>query len=834
MKKLVSLVLCFLSATAFSQQILELTVSPGPVTLVSKPNAAATGSALAAATAGNVNVTTMQTSFKIKNPSNIKATITITPEESLNCPDGELYLGQKTQNASINTSGEITLEDGRTSRLGSEIAINVYLINGNDSTRTQFWKINTSLSRLTKCEVRREKIIVPGEAVARDITGIAYYDAIVLNNAPDKPTANAVLSAYAGTAVTSQDEAKKIFENNPYILDYLNNRYPAKDAARPQSLNVQAQVKNALSAAGGLDVTNIAHGFAKFLVKRTKEELNIAFFTRFKEELDKEEYKDLRTIFPHTFRALRAIGEDIYNYQSYMQTLRECFERDLAGILTTMPQVIDNHPEFFERQPELEAILRSGFYIAQGLQNKKHPGDILADYPVTYLDKSDKNFKAGVLTLQLFSKSLRYYTPEESDAEKNPYWIREAQLKKLYDDRNLLSLYLGLVQEEVRKTGVVFRANGVDHKLDELIANAFTDITSNVPKYETFIRAFAEKSKTVENNLEALKGIRKDSILVENYYSFFTSTINLLHHVAALEELPHVPDLKLRETATRYLDPAQMTCDMVIDVNRRNYGSAIVNAKQLLALLFETKTDETVKSLESDLSSAGEPEKKQLTFEIKSLKSGQEIMGSFFRYGTFMSSVVQAETPEEVEAAIEAFALPSGSSRIKRESQFNVALNAYVGLFTGVEKIKGVDMDNELNTFGLTAPIGISVSTGKHKFFGQGKGHWSYSLFVSLVDLGAVTAYRFKTTASDTATVEQVPTIQLKDIFSPGAFFSIGIPKSPVSINLGAQMGPNLRRVTTTDQGLTHEYSNSVYWRYSISVLVDIPILNFYTKTRKQ
>jgi hypothetical protein len=43
---------------------------------------------------------------------------------------------------------------------------------------------------------------------------------------------------------------------------------------------------------------------------------------------------------------------------------------------------------------------------------------------------------------------------------------------------------------------------------------------------------------------------------------------------------------------------------------------------------------------------------------------------------------------------------------------------------------------------------------------------------------------------------------------------------------MGVQMGPNLRTVTAAG----NDYSNSIYLRYSMSVVVDIPIFNFYSK----
>jgi hypothetical protein len=112
------------------------------------------------------------------------------------------------------------------------------------------------------------------------------------------------------------------------------------------------------------------------------------------------------------------------------------------------------------------------------------------------------------------------------------------------------------------------------------------------------------------------------------------------------------------------------------------------------------------------------------------------------------------------------------------------------------------------------------------------------------VDIGALASFRFDTdkmqnvegSDTTTTTIYQVPEIKLKDIISPGVFFSIGIPKTPLSINLGIQMGPNLRKVSissTGDEEVVNDYNDRIYWRYSASLVVDIPLLNFYTTQKK-
>jgi hypothetical protein len=131
------------------------------------------------------------------------------------------------------------------------------------------------------------------------------------------------------------------------------------------------------------------------------------------------------------------------------------------------------------------------------------------------------------------------------------------------------------------------------------------------------------------------------------------------------------------------------------------------------------------------------------------------------------------------------------------------------------------------------APVGVTISRGHSIFFFGTKGWnteksgcagWSSSLFLSVIDIGALASFRFKSPE----TVSTVPQIKLKDIISPGIFFSLGIPKTPLSLNFGWQMGPLLRNVSDT---LNTYYSQS-YSRWSVGLCVDIPIFNFYSLSK--
>jgi hypothetical protein len=204
------------------------------------------------------------------------------------------------------------------------------------------------------------------------------------------------------------------------------------------------------------------------------------------------------------------------------------------------------------------------------------------------------------------------------------------------------------------------------------------------------------------------------------------------------------------------------------------------------------------------------------------LKTAGSVMSQIVKYGSFMAAIAQARSSDDVEGAIEAIAMPPGSSRIKRESIRDVALNAYLGLFVGNEYIYRV-ANSSATSYGVTGPIGIAMSWGHAFLLCRTDDAWSTSIFVSLVDIGSIASFR-----SQNDSISQIPVVHLRDIFSPGIFLSIGIPGCPISITGGAQIGPNLRSVSST----VNTVSGGMYYRYSFSVNVDIPLLDLYTKPR--
>lgn len=707
--------------------------------------------------------------------------------------------------------------------------------------------------------------------------GFPLYDAIYINEhwkAQKGDTIKLILKSYG---IKDTNDLKR----NNYLNSVLKGVYDLPKEIEAEGKGDLA-ISNIVSSMGNLDVTNFADGLAKFIVERTKQELNITFFDKFKEVLSDPKYVDLKTVFPETYQVLMVIDNQIYNYDNYLQALRSAFDRDLSDLPENLPSIIDNHSSYFDANPGLKVVLQSSFYIAQQMQLKEHPGQIIANYPVDEFMGANtginQNVAASFKTLQLISRAFKSKTDSLTH-----YWVNDSLIKKLFNDDNALKIFIGLLEQEAKKDAIVFGEDATK-QLWKIIDTSYA-VARGYEQYKNFFRTVYTKIRDMEKEIDALKDISKDSLRMEKYHDISEKALDLMDHLISVEKMPFFPkDLHIAEKAGIYIYSARTASDIIIDVNRKQYASAIMKTVMLYDTIFHKDALDTfieqgykimyrkkaalMNKQKSDLEEGNRrlamqigangptPDQKKKQEEIsKRIKEISKLLDqikkdstdtdlfkkwrdsirnelsmtikSLLKYGTFMAAVIDAKTSDDVEAAIEAAALPVGSARIKRESTFNIALNAYCGPYMGYERVYDLDprwmsvRKSTVNSYGLTAPVGISISYGGN--CKKARNHSSYSLFLSVIDIGAVTSFRFK----DTIT-EILPTIQLKNILSPGIFFSYGIPTLPISVNAGWQMGPLLRKV---DAQIDENTYSQRYGRISLSICIDIPIVNFYTFT---
>lgn len=201
---------------------------------------------------------------------------------------------------------------------------------------------------------------------------------------------------------------------------------------------------------------------------------------------------------------------------------------------------------------------------------------------------------------------------------------------------------------------------------------------------------------------------------------------------------------------------------------------------------------------------------------------------NLFRYGTFMADVAAADNANDFEAALNTMALPPGSSQIKRTRPSSFELGAYFGAALSQERLvlpAGIDAPElEDDVFGaaLFVPVGVSYSRNIG-------GNKSITFFGSLIDLGAITAFRLED-RDDTpgaAQVERLPEFRPANIIAPGFHVMYNFPKSPFTLGLGVQDGPSVRKFTLAGQTVEREARSL---RGMLTFSVDVPVFRFFNR----
>ncbi|WP_299339164.1 hypothetical protein [uncultured Psychroserpens sp.] len=188
----------------------------------------------------------------------------------------------------------------------------------------------------------------------------------------------------------------------------------------------------------------------------------------------------------------------------------------------------------------------------------------------------------------------------------------------------------------------------------------------------------------------------------------------------------------------------------------------------------------------------------------------------------FINDIAISENDEDVEAAISAFALPSGSYALKKKRGDYIAINSFPGLLTGFEQRSISDL--EFNTLAFTAPVGIYTKlSNKHNL----------GLFVPIIDIAAPVRFRL----DDDNTTNTLPEFNFKNIIAPGLYITWSPLKGPFSFNFGAQYGPELEVIETFTDPMTGETSTSAKtfddsFRIGIGVTLDIPLFSIYNRPR--
>jgi hypothetical protein len=588
-----------------------------------------------------------------------------------------------------------------------------------------------------------------------------------------------ILMKYNASNIQTTNQLEKIFEENPILLI---EKIP-QSAFRFDPTATFKMTSQRLPGAPGLGVTNLADGLAKFLVKRTKEELTLAFFSKFRTSLRK--YPEFEITFPSTFDLMVLLDGEIYNYNSYLDGLRTAFIKDMKVLPTNLQSLVRTRAS--AENVGLTLALEDLLSIGQAFVDERRPYEIfqfMASESAAIQQKNrvdsikNDNVRRQVRDLasslrltNLLSESLRNQTGQT-------LWFDQKEAMTMLSDDRVRHIFLGLMWQNAAQ---------IEFSDGTLFRTEIAKMSGKITKFEVFlaeIKAFLGEATTVENTLKTaqhdLQNTAETGIVydeVDRYFNTFVKLMNVGFRIYRKVEKPE----NAQDLTRQFVRSMKWVKELYFDVRQAHFTSAIADASFLLTEIYGEKW------------------------------SARQ---SFMRYGNFMATVSEAKSSDEMAAAIESFAYPAGSSRLKKHSEVSLGLNAYPGL--GL-RIDPTGSDNSAkSSFFIPASVGFTANAGFARI-------GSLSIYLPIIDIGALFAFRFK----DGETSIQ-PKLVWENIISPGGYLVYGFGRDlPISVGVGGQVAPSLKKVLPDGSVL---FDNRREFRPNIFLSMDIPITHFYTK----
>jgi len=580
-----------------------------------------------------------------------------------------------------------------------------------------------------------------------------------------------------------RDNLEDAFKDNPFIRIQFSSA---------NLLGLTTKFTREGSPASGFSVGGFADGLSRFLVKRTKQELSQAFFEGFKSEVKKDAY--LSHFCPATKQHLLDIDQDVYLFKDYLEGLRESFIMDM----TALP----GNTEDFLRDDTLcpdcsqnanGKVMIDFLHLAQQLVNGEPPVDMISYLarPNSAIQTADiikepalYDMAGAFRFIYLVSESLR--NPDSKNTIMP--WFTGGELRKMFQDKKLFRIYLGLLWQQADEVSFV----GPDSTQSTSMRNILKKAADSGDLFENWRRSLESLGEVTHAlQLSILANASSPTSVSDDFFRYSETLTKLMQTVnetgRVLFNRPQGQNLIPQD----YIFFMRQCNSLYFNVRQRNYTGAISN----------------------------------VIFCLNKIGGDKKEIATMLKYANFVASIAEANSPEEVENAIELFALPPGSSRMKKQpGRFTIALNAYTGLSGGNEYLDGSNVPKNFGA--ITAPVGISFSWGLGYKKKQDDGDLkqinlgSIGFFLPLLDVGAVTTFRFKDSTS-----QNLPELTWGNILAPGFYLVYDFPnKWPLAFGLGGQIGPGLRKVVVNGGD---EIDKSGI-RFGAFLTVDIPFTFFH------
>ncbi len=530
----------------------------------------------------------------------------------------------------------------------------------------------------------------------------------------------------------------------------------------------------------------VTDALAQFLVKRTKEELTLAFFDQFRKKV--EASNEFQTLLPNTNFLLQT-QKDVFRIPSMGTVWVESFQSDIQHLVPNLERLLRTDPNY---QPLLTQTNVQAFQLAFNLVDLARKGEAPLNILAMLPDRVKNNYEIDGLHQTLDLLHLLGQELQSCETDNSGYLISPKDLKTLPP------------KQKAYFVALLFRKNQKD--LRPLFGQFTNDnyLTILAENQSAFFNMVVQLSQLLKNLGRAGQQYRlegDDSNIDYRNQSFEDLTkraVSLLEFSFRLKYFSN-PNAYFQSAFYKEYYPIVLnTINALGHVERQEYGIFLINLAQILQPIIDAKI-------------AHQPteESEQIANFVK----------DFLFYGGFMVDILSALDAETVSGIIQQYALPVGSYRMKRRAHFSMDINAYPGLYTGIES----GLNNTLKrdgVVGITAPIGLTTSWGNFKK----KDGQSFSLFFPVIDIGAAFSYRWGNRFGGFP-----DKLTWRQILSPGVHAVYGFKELPISLMVGAQFTPELRGIS--ENGFT-DTGRSV-WHFGVSGVVDIPLFNLHIREQK-
>ncbi len=444
-----------------------------------------------------------------------------------------------------------------------------------------------------------------------------------------------------------------------------------------------------------------------------------------------------------------------------------------VGAAALAPDPVASYMNASISTKQLQSIEDKSIQLGQDLETLRKALKALDNSYASNLSRSHENTQPLLQMGEVLSH-LFYLLRSDAPDSAAQHFIDMRQLQSLMLDGPQRSAFLGLMEQElghIERIGT-FSRDGLSFLVQATVQdlNLLPTRVNAVPDSLKFYQESSFVINTLNRLLET--PLLVDPLQPDSVYA-------LTQKWAGLAQVPEI---------------SQNVLDLVFYISTKNYRQAI--NKTLEATIRLTEEFQTTLPDNPNVQQRG-------------------LVHFLQQYGGFIGGMVDADSASQVQALLNAFADPPGSSRVKRQLPFTAGVNAYVGGLFGQETLSGNAKASEttFNTLAPTMPVGISFSFLLGKKYAANRP--SFSLFFSVIDLGSLATFNL---SEDLAGDNQ---LTFRNVLKPGFQLQWNIPKSPFYLGTGYQFGPHYRQF---DGELLEQRS----WRYFVSFGIDIVIKRLY------